>query len=83
MIEDIRTRIAAVHSGDQPPSLDELEELYTTGCAHVLELEAEALRSGGRPGAASLAAEQLRAELRHVRTAIEWLRDDAEAAGTG
>ena len=83
MIDDLRARLDAVGSGERRVPLDELEELYTSGCGQVLELEAEAMRRGPRRALASQEANELRAELRHVRTVIEWLRDDAGAAGTG
>ena len=86
-------------AGGGTVALRALEELYTSGCAPVLELEAEVLRLRrrgeaalrGRPAerltqtelstlaanATELEADlnELRQQLRHVRTAAEWLRE--------
>ena len=48
--------------------LDELEVAYTSACAEVLRLEAEALRTQQR-------LNELRGQLRHVRTAVEWMHE--------
>lgn len=52
--------------------LAELEQAYTTGCAEVLELEAQAIRARRH-------LSELREQLRHVRTAIEWLQEESGA----
>jgi hypothetical protein len=69
MLEELEARIAEARSGEHPISLHELEELYTTGCAQVLELEADAVRISRR-------VSELREQLRHVRTAIDWLQEE-------
>jgi hypothetical protein len=55
--------------------LKELEQAYTSGCAEVLELEAESVRVRRR-------LNELHEQLRHIRTAIEWLQevDDSRRA---
>jgi hypothetical protein len=55
--------------------LTELEQAYTSGCAEVLELEAESVRVRRR-------LNELHEQLRHIRTAIEWLQevDDSRRA---
>jgi hypothetical protein len=63
--ERVDTLLSNARNGHRTVSLSELEEIYTTGCAEVLQLEAEVLR--------------LRAQLRHVRTAIEWLQEQGDA----
>jgi chromosome segregation ATPase len=72
MLEEIEARMQAARSGERPMSLEELEELYTSGCAEVLQLEAGAARNRRR-------ISELREELRHVRTAIEWLQEEGAA----
>ena len=72
MLDEIETRLEAARSGEMPMSLEELERIYTTGCAEVLELEADGVRIKRRVA-------ELREQLRHVRTAIEFLQ--AEQAG--
>ena len=57
----------------QDAELQELEDLYTTGCAEVLELEADSMRIRRR-------LQDLRDQLRHIRTAIEFLQEE-QAAG--
>jgi septation ring formation regulator EzrA len=53
----------------RPIDLAELEQAYTTGCAEILELEAESMRVRRR-------LNELHEQLRHVRTAIEWLQEE-------
>jgi hypothetical protein len=60
-------------TSDRPIELQELEALYTSGCAETLELEADALRTKRR-------LTELRDRLRHIRTAIEFLQEE-QAAG--
>ena len=74
MLNEIDTRLDAAVSGGRPLELSELERIYTTGCAEVLELEADAVRIERR-------VRELRAQLRHVRTAIEWLQEQEAAEG--
>lgn len=67
LLEDIRSLLDAPLSGDGAPHLDRLEATLTSGYAHALRLEAEALtlerRLGeiattiGRQGAPDVAAE--------------------------
>jgi hypothetical protein len=76
MLEEIDTRLDAARSGARPLKLEELELIYTNGCAEILELEADAVRIERR-------VKELRDQLRHVRTAIEWLQEQAAAADTG
>jgi hypothetical protein len=73
MLEELESRIRDARSGERPIDLRELEQLYTTGCAQVLELEADALRIGRRVA-------ELRQQLRHVRAAIEFLQEEEAAA---
>jgi hypothetical protein len=73
MREEVETRLEQARSGERPIPLAELESLYTSGCAEILELEAGVLRTKRRIA-------ELRAQLRHVRTAIEWLQEDEPAA---
>jgi hypothetical protein len=75
MLEEIEARMQAARSGERPIALEELEKLYTTGCAQVLELEATAARSTRQ-------ISELREQLRHVRTAIEWLQEEEATRGT-
>jgi hypothetical protein len=72
MHEEIERRLAQAREGKQPLTLAELESLYTSGCAEVLELEADSVRTRRR-------INELRAQLRHVRTAIEWLQQEDAA----
>lgn len=72
MLENIEARLEAARSGERPMDLQELETLYTSGCAEILELEAEAMRSRRR-------LNELRGQLRHVRTAIEFLQEEQSA----
>lgn len=74
MLDELEARIAEARSGERPIDLRELEELYTTGCAEVLELEADSVRIARRVA-------DLREQLRHVRTAIDWLQEERAAAG--
>jgi hypothetical protein len=74
MLDELEARIAEARSGARPLNLDELEQLYTTGCAEVLELEADSVRIARRVA-------ELREQLRHVRTAIDWLQEERAAAG--
>ena len=69
MREKIDRLLEQARSRGTPICLDELERLYTGGCAEVLALEADALRAQRR-------LKDLRDELRHVRTAIEFLREE-------
>jgi hypothetical protein len=73
MLDELETRVAAARSGERPIDLRELEQLYTTGCAEVLELEADSVRISRRVA-------ELREQLRHVRTAIDWLQEQEAAA---
>jgi len=73
MLDELEARIAEARSGERPIDLRELEELYTTGCAQVLELEAESARIARRVA-------ELREQLRHMRTAIDWLQEERVAA---
>ena len=100
LLERLDTLLRQARSGHRNVSLSELEEVYTTGCAAVLELEAEVIRLGRRsrtaleaagnggaadhPDLADLAESsrtveqtliQLRSDLRHIRTAIEWMQE--------
>ena len=75
MLDEIETRLEAARSGDSPMALEDLERIYTTGCAEVLELEADAIRIGRR-------LTELRQQLRHVRTAIEWLQEQQAGAAS-
>jgi hypothetical protein len=74
MLERIESRLEEARSGERPIELHELEDLYTTGCAEVLELEADALRIRRRH-------QDLREQLRHIRTAIEFLQEEQAAGG--
>jgi hypothetical protein len=65
LLERVDTLLSDARNGRRDVSLSQLEEVYTTGCAETLELEAEVLR--------------LRGQLRHVRTAIEWLQEQGDA----
>lgn len=73
MLERIESRLEEARSGVRPLELQELEDLYTTGCAEVLELEADSMRTRRR-------LQDLRDQLRHIRTAIEFLQEE-QAAG--
>ena len=73
MLEKIEARLEEARSGERPMDLEELEALYTSGCAEVLALEADAMRISRR-------LNELRGELRHLRTAIEWLQEE-QASG--
>ena len=72
MLENIEARLEEARSGARPMDLQELETLYTSGCAKILELEADAMRSKRR-------LKELRDQLRHVRTAIEFLQEEQSA----
>ena len=74
VLDELEARIAEARSGERPIDLRELEELYTTGCAQVLELEADSIRIARRVA-------NLREQLRHVRTAIDWLQEERATAG--
>lgn len=74
MLERIESRLEEARSGERPIELQELEDLYTTGCAEVLELEADSMRIRRR-------LQDLRDQLRHVRTAIEFLQEEQAADG--
>ena len=72
MLDKIESRLKEARSGVRPLDLSELEALYTTGCAEILELEADAMRISRRVG-------ELRDQLRHLRTAIEFLQEQQGA----
>jgi hypothetical protein len=72
MLERIESRLEEARSGERPIELQELEDLYTTGCAEVLELEADSMRIRRR-------LQDLRDQLRHIRTAIEFLQEEQAA----
>ena len=63
MLDELEKRLEEARTGGRPLGLEELETLYTNGCAAVLELEAESLRTQRR-------LSELRNRLRHIRTAI-------------
>jgi hypothetical protein len=65
--EELERILSDVRSG-RAVELTELEQAYTTGCAEVLELEAESVRVRRR-------LDELHEQLRHIRTAIEWLQE--------
>jgi hypothetical protein len=67
MLDEIEKRLQEARSGARPLDLAELEALYTSGCAEILELEADAMRISRRVA-------DLRDQLRHLRTAIEFLQ---------
>jgi hypothetical protein len=73
MLDEVERRLREARSGARPLDLPELEALYTSGCAEILELEADAMRISRRVG-------ELRDQLRHLRTAIEFLQEQ-QAAG--
>ena len=73
MLDELDTRLEEARSGERPIDVQELERLYTSGCAKVLELEADSLRITRR-------VSELREQLRHVRTAIDWLHEQQAAA---
>jgi hypothetical protein len=73
MRDKLEQRLQEARSGARPMDLAELEALYTSGCAEVLELEADAIRITRRVA-------ELRDQLRHLRTAIEFLQEQ-EATG--
>ena len=75
MLEKIESRLEEARSGERPIELQELEDLYTSGCAEVLELEADSLRTKRR-------LHDLRDQLRHIRTAIEFLQQERAAGGS-
>jgi chromosome segregation ATPase len=75
MLEKIETRLEEARSGERPIELKELEALYTSGCAEILELEADGLRIKRR-------LTELREQLRHLRTAIEFLQEEQSAGDT-
>jgi hypothetical protein len=72
MLEKIEMRLEEARSGERPIELQELEALYTSGCAEILELEADAMRTKRR-------LNDLRERLRHIRTAIEFLQEEQAA----
>ena len=65
---DLEGLLKDMQSGRQL-ELPELEQAYTSACAEILELEATAVRISRR-------LDELREQLRHVRTAIEWLQEE-------
>jgi hypothetical protein len=74
MLEKIETRLEEARAGERPIELPELESLYTSGCAEILELEADGIRIKRR-------LQDLRDQLRHIRTAIEFLQEEQAAGG--
>jgi hypothetical protein len=72
MLDKLESRLNEARSGARPLDLPELEGLFTSGCAEILELEADAMRISRRVG-------ELRDQLRHLRTAIEFLQDQQGA----
>jgi hypothetical protein len=72
--DDFERILSDVRAG-RSIELKELEQAYTSGCAEVLELEAESVRVRRR-------LDELHEQLRHIRTAIEWLQevDDSRRA---
>jgi hypothetical protein len=68
MLDELERRLEEARTRGRPLGLEELETLYTSGCAAVLELEAENLRAQRR-------LSELRNRLRHIRTAIEFLQE--------
>ena len=75
MLDKIEARLEEARSGVRPIELEELEALYTSGCAEILELEADLMRSKRR-------LKELRDQLRHVRTAIEFLQEEQATGGS-
>ena len=73
MLDELEIRLHEARKGARPVGLNELEALYTSGCAEILELEADAMRITRR-------VKELRDHLRHLRTAIEFLQEE-QAAG--
>jgi hypothetical protein len=73
MLEEIEVRLDRLRSSGRPIDLQELDALYTSGCAEILKLEADSLRIRRR-------LNELRESLRHLRTAIEFLHEDEHAA---
>jgi hypothetical protein len=71
MLDELQTRLEEARSGERPLDVAELEQLYTTGCAEVLELEARSARIARQ-------VDGLREQLRHLRTAIDWLHEEAD-----
>jgi hypothetical protein len=74
MLEELEARLREARSREGSIDLRELEQLYTSGCAEVLELEASSVRIRRRVA-------ELREELRHVRAAIDWLQEEEAARG--
>jgi hypothetical protein len=73
MLDELESKLEEARSGERSLDIRELERLYTSGCAEVLELEADSVRIARRVA-------DLREQLRHVRTAIDWLHEQ-ESAG--
>jgi hypothetical protein len=65
--DELERILSDVRSG-RSIELTELEQAYTSGCAEVLELEADSVRVRRR-------LDELHEQLRHIRTAIEWLQE--------
>jgi hypothetical protein len=65
--DELERILSDVRSG-RSIELTELEQAYTSGCAEVLELEADSVRVRRR-------LNELHEQLRHIRTAIEWLQE--------
>jgi hypothetical protein len=72
MLDKLESRLNEARSGARPLDLPELEAIFTSGCAEILELEADAMRISRRVG-------ELRGQLRHLRTAIEFLQEQRAA----
>jgi hypothetical protein len=72
---ELETLLSEVESGLRV-GLPELERAYTSGCAEILELEADAIRTNRR-------LNELRDQLRHIRTAIEWLQEERGGSSAG
>jgi ABC-type phosphate transport system auxiliary subunit len=98
LVDRVEALLAAARATGRPIAADELEHVYTAGCAESLETHAELLRVKRRTAAAEVDAseradaaselvrlvrrrraleqelQRLRAELRHLRTALGWIR---------
>ena len=72
MLDKLEKQLREATLGGGPMDLPKLEALYTSGCAEILELEADAMRITRRVG-------ELRDQLRHLRTAIEYLQEQRGA----
>jgi hypothetical protein len=72
MLDELESRLDEARTGTRRVGVKELEALYTSGCAEILELEADAMRIARR-------VKELRDQLRHLRTAIEFLQQEQTA----